>query len=418
MTPALTPRGRGVLGAGLAATGAALALGSLAAAVLGVGLLFALALAAAPRPAPQITARRSLEPEAAREGTEVRMRLEVTVAGRASARLGLHDAPPPGVERTGGVGSAVPLGRGRSVLEATVAARVPGRFRWRPATVRWGDAAGLTERVFPLEAPASLTAYPEVSDLRAAVVSSRLARILQGTHLVRQAGPGTEFHALREFQPGDPLRTVNWRASARTPGRLLVNQRERESHARVTLLVDGRAAALAGGPTAHGWAMALRAVAAVASAGFRLRDVARVVVYGRGTPARLATRPGDPAQLALLDALLDVQPAGDEGLAAAVREVLPSLRPGEPVLVASTFAGDAGADEAVAALRSIDCPVAVLALDGPALLAAGGAPQAEVAAARAARAHLLAALRARGATVVAWSPGEPLGVALAKEAAA
>jgi uncharacterized protein (DUF58 family) len=37
----------------------------------------------------------------------------------------------------------------------------------------------------------------------------------RGDHGAAQRGEGEDFHGLREYQPGDPLRSIAWRASAR-----------------------------------------------------------------------------------------------------------------------------------------------------------------------------------------------------------
>lgn len=58
-----------------------------------------------------------------------------------------------------------------------------------------------------------------------------------GAHVGRARGIGTEFAEIREYAAGDPLRDVNWRASARTGG-LMVSQRYRDQAADVVILLD------------------------------------------------------------------------------------------------------------------------------------------------------------------------------------
>jgi len=50
-------------------------------------------------------------------------------------------------------------------------------------------------------------------------------------------GGGIEFHALREYQPGDPLKVINWKATART-GKLMSNEYESERKVDVVFVVD------------------------------------------------------------------------------------------------------------------------------------------------------------------------------------
>ncbi|WP_456422275.1 DUF58 domain-containing protein [Thermococcus sp.] len=50
-------------------------------------------------------------------------------------------------------------------------------------------------------------------------------------------GEGLEFHAIREYQPGDPLKIINWKATARA-GRIMVNEFESERKVDVVFVVD------------------------------------------------------------------------------------------------------------------------------------------------------------------------------------
>ncbi len=53
-----------------------------------------------------------------------------------------------------------------------------------------------------------------------------------------RVGEGVEFHAVREYQPGDPLRIINWKATARTGGRIMANEYESERKVDVIFIVD------------------------------------------------------------------------------------------------------------------------------------------------------------------------------------
>jgi uncharacterized protein (DUF58 family) len=63
----------------------------------------------------------------------------------------------------------------------------------------------------------------------------------------RYAGEGSELRELRDHQPGDPLRRIAWRASARR-GKLLVREHERENRDVVWLLMDASVELWAGSP--------------------------------------------------------------------------------------------------------------------------------------------------------------------------
>ncbi len=66
------------------------------------------------------------------------------------------------------------------------------------------------------------------------------------TGLRRDASPpvpaarGTEFFGVREYHPGDPPHSINWRASARSMEALYSNEYQQERVADVGIVVDGR----------------------------------------------------------------------------------------------------------------------------------------------------------------------------------
>jgi uncharacterized protein (DUF58 family) len=65
------------------------------------------------------------------------------------------------------------------------------------------------------------------------------AAVMPGVHGERRAGPGEAFWDYREPQPGEGLRQIDWRRSARSD-RLFVREREREVPARLHLWADLR----------------------------------------------------------------------------------------------------------------------------------------------------------------------------------
>ena len=58
-----------------------------------------------------------------------------------------------------------------------------------------------------------------------------------GSQVARSKGDGVEYADIRDFVPGDRVRSINWRASARRQG-LVVNERHPERNTDVVLFVD------------------------------------------------------------------------------------------------------------------------------------------------------------------------------------
>jgi uncharacterized protein (DUF58 family) len=79
--------------------------------------------------------------------------------------------------------------------------------------------------------------FPQVEDLGKVDVTARRVGPWPGSILSRSVGPGTEFFELRLYSPGDELRRINWKASARQ-ARLVTNEFESEHVTDVLVVLD------------------------------------------------------------------------------------------------------------------------------------------------------------------------------------
>jgi uncharacterized protein (DUF58 family) len=127
------------------------------------------------------------------------------------------------------------------------------------------------------EAPAqTVRALPRAEEFDANVAHP-FTRALSGTHPARVSGEGIEPTGVREFRPGDPLRRVNWRVTARR-GALHVTEQRPERNAEVVLFLDTFVDRGPEGATTLD--VAVRA--AVGIADYYLRSMDRVGVVGFG----------------------------------------------------------------------------------------------------------------------------------------
>ncbi len=98
-----------------------------------------------------------------------------------------------------------------------------------PVSVRRGDPLGLFERANDRRQAVDLYVHPRTTALDG--LSLGHLRDLEGLPAQHLARDDVSFHALREYQPGDDLRHVHWKSTARI-GELMVRQYEetRRSH--------------------------------------------------------------------------------------------------------------------------------------------------------------------------------------------
>ncbi|SHF84432.1 Uncharacterized conserved protein, DUF58 family, contains vWF domain [Jatrophihabitans endophyticus] len=169
--------------------------------------------------------------------------LVVTNAGRRTVRALVRDAwvpsarPSPRSQRL-----VVPSGERRRITTGLTPVR-RGERRAAAVTVRSRGPLGLAARQRRLAVPGTLQVLPAFASRR--FLPEKLSRLrqLDGAVLVRQRGQGSEFDALRGYVVGDDVRSIDWRATARSRDLVVRTWRpERDRH--VVLAIDtGRAAA-------------------------------------------------------------------------------------------------------------------------------------------------------------------------------
>lgn len=308
-----------------------LAVGALAAALLmsrpalvgiGVPFLLAVVLGLRVRAPLRVSARTSLEAEQVLEGEVVGARISVRWSGTFDARVALHR--PHGVVMDGDGGSPsweVPRAHGGVDLDFPFRAEHWGRRSAGEVWLRLTAPGGLlvwTGRVAELPA---LRVLPAAERLDALLNPPR-ARAALGAHRSARHGEGYEFAALRPYLPGDRLRDLNWRASARHR-RPYVNRHHQEVSGDVVIVVDAFGDGSAGSQLAI--ARAARAGWALASAHLRANDRVGLVVPG-GATRWLLPAGGRRAKYAFLEALLAVGGGGEgerQGIGPAPRVALP-----------------------------------------------------------------------------------------------
>ncbi|MBO9522927.1 MAG: DUF58 domain-containing protein [Nocardioidaceae bacterium] len=104
-------------------------------------------------------------------------------------------------------------------------------------TVRLTGPLGLAARQQSLVVPGTVRVTPAFPSRRH--LPSRLARLreLDGRAAIRVRGQGTEFDSLREYVRGDDVRSIDWRASARSR-HVVVRTWQPERDRRVVLVLD------------------------------------------------------------------------------------------------------------------------------------------------------------------------------------
>ncbi len=164
----------------------------------------------------------------------------------------------------------------------------------------------------------------------------RVLTDLGGTHISGFRGRGMEFDEHRVYQPGDELRTIDWRVTART-GKAHVRLYREERERPVLIAVDYRPAMWFGTRRCFKSVLAAQAAALFAWAGLANGDRIGGLIFGR-THAELRPAGGRRGVMRLLHGLSGSDSTtGGGGLDESLGRLIRTARPGALVILLSDF---------------------------------------------------------------------------------
>lgn len=167
----------------------------------------------APRPAHMATTRGPVAPT--RLGEETATTLTVRNDARRRARGLLRDAWQPSAGATG-ERHRLDLPSGAAAeLTTMLRPRRRGDLRADRVTIRTLGPLGLAGRQGSLTVPGTVRVLPDFPSRRHLPGLLAELRLLDGRSAMRTRGQGTEFDSLRDYVPGDDVRSIDWRATAR-----------------------------------------------------------------------------------------------------------------------------------------------------------------------------------------------------------
>jgi uncharacterized protein (DUF58 family) len=303
----ITRRGWALVGsaAGLFVAGRILGLVQLAVLALAALITLVVAIVWVRANAPRLLARREVK-ERLQVGVQGRVDVVVEATGN-SPTLSINDAFDGG--RRAARLLLAPLHAGE---EARAAYRFPtdrrGRFEVGPLRATVSDPFGLVQGSRYVLGAEQVIVYPRVRDLLPPPETGGLDLDREQPQVRSRIEPSGEFHTLRDYAPGDDLRHVHWRSTARR-GQLMMRQNEARRRTPVLVLLDVR-------PGAHDRASFERAVEACASIVTAIDRADRPVEVLLSTGVTIGTQ-GRRHLGSVMDELAVIEPNGPERMVAA-----------------------------------------------------------------------------------------------------
>lgn len=176
-----------------------------------------------------------------------------------------------------------------------------------------------------------------------------------GAYLSRFKGRGTDFEELREYVPGDDVRTMDWNVTART-GKPFVRLHREERELTMVLAVDVSGSADFGSGEQTLRERAADVAACLAVSALKAGDKVGLLLFTDREELWVAPRKGRRHVLRIIRDVLEFRPASRRtSFAAPMRRLGRALRRRSMVFVVSDFlAGPAGADAMAAALGELN----------------------------------------------------------------
>jgi uncharacterized protein (DUF58 family) len=266
--------------------------------------------------------RRVVRPSRLHVGENARVELAVANRGRLSTPvLTLRDPV------AGTVGARVrlaPLGPGK---ERQAAYRLPttrrGILSIGPLEALRSDPLGLARRTLSVSGTVGIVVYPKVNRVTPPPGGREQPVAVRNRQMV-QASRRDSFAGLREYVPGDDLRLVHWRSSART-GELVIRQDEEPRPRATAVVLDLRRNGHAG----HSLERAVSVAASVVLAG---RIAGQEVLLAATDGTSMVLRPGESAA-PLLEYLAVCRPTSSGSVRATLAAAIGTLGNGSVVLV-------------------------------------------------------------------------------------
>jgi uncharacterized protein (DUF58 family) len=132
---------------------------------------------------------------------------------------------------------APPPPQGASLAQLPLALTRRGSFGLRALHALWPSRLGLWDMMARRDLGQTITVVPDVSPVASGQITAQMLPLTEGQKDMRLRGEGSEFHQLREFQPGMDPRTIDWKRSARMRG-LVARETRAERNHQIILGID------------------------------------------------------------------------------------------------------------------------------------------------------------------------------------
>lgn len=183
--------------------------------------------------------RGTTEQDAYEEG-EVTVQIKLNNKGEELKFLEMIDKIPPKVEIIKGSNHHIlSLDKNETkIIEYTISLPLRGKKNIGPIKMRYRDSLGFFFKEWNVKKDMTIHVLPKTEDMNKVDVRPSYTRNWLGNIQSQSIGIGSEFYSLREYVPGDEIRKINWKATAKYLNPI-TNEYEGEKSGDVVIVVDG-----------------------------------------------------------------------------------------------------------------------------------------------------------------------------------
>ncbi|MFO7792329.1 MAG: DUF58 domain-containing protein [Candidatus Saliniplasma sp.] len=215
------------------------------------------------------------------EGSTMWVRIDILNKGDSLKFLEIKDLLPPKVEvKEGSNHQIIELKKGeKTTIEYKIGCPLRGETVLGPIEMRFRDPLSFYTKSWTIKNSLLIHILPGMEEIKSVNIRPNYTRNWLGNIQSSNIGIGTEFFSLREYIPGDDIRKINWKATARNMNPI-TNEYEGEQSGDVIIIVDAFKEGNIGTVRDNTMGASIRAAASLASSILDDRNRVGLIVLG------------------------------------------------------------------------------------------------------------------------------------------
>ncbi len=184
---------------------------------------------------------RNMSQERVAPTTPVKIQVTINNLSGSLEELAVEDIFSPSLKVVdGSYHHLISLARGGSFAFEYTISGPRGGYPFETLHAEAGDHLGILRAKQDIRMFGQLFVFPNIARIKHVPIRPRRTRVYAGMIPARVGGSGVEFFGVRDYQPGDSPRQINWQVSARHMEDLYSNEYQQERVADVGIVLDGR----------------------------------------------------------------------------------------------------------------------------------------------------------------------------------